>query len=350
MIGRRYPGSFSSGPTRVLTLLLILASFFQAHANFKDKNWKPSEDEWMGYLVLKKGKMKPIEIPIEANKDKDWVVARYTPYLGNKQRIAVLSITNKAGEEGENIPMAALEDMLTSALFSSNRFNLVERNEMDAILKEQKLSRGGEFTNETAAKVGQLLGVRFIVIGSINEWSPQKKTQGVFGVGGRNLAETAITVKLIDVQTGEILRAITERAKAASWGLGLGVVPGLASTDDSPINYAVSACINKITHRLCLYIKDKPWTGSVIKVSGSTVILNGGTDQGLEVGNRIIVFSKGEPLIDPETGLNLGSEKERLGTLKIARVSAKTSWAEVVEGCRGVKRGDSLELAMGPEK
>jgi hypothetical protein len=53
------------------------------------------------------------------------------------------------------------------------------------------------------------------------------------------------------------------------------------------------------------------------------------------------VYSEGEALIDPDTGISLGSTEEMVGAIEIAEVKEKFSIAYPVSG-GGFKRGDSV--------
>ena len=79
-------------------------------------------------------------------------------------------------------------------------------------------------------------------------------------------------------------------------------------------------------------------------MSDGNVYVNAGSNQGLENGMTLTALSTGEALIDPETGLNLGSETEVSGLLRLTKVSEKFSIASVVEGCNGLTGGDRVEV------
>ena len=57
--------------------------------------------------------------------------------------------------------------MLTTSLVKSNRFEMVERNKIDKVFKEQNLGMTGMIDESSAAEVGKLLGAEYIVFGSI---------------------------------------------------------------------------------------------------------------------------------------------------------------------------------------
>ncbi len=74
----------------------------------------------------------------------------------------------------------------------------------------------------------------------------------------------------------------------------------------------------------------------IISVKGNDVYLNRGQDGGYQMGDVLQVFLKGEVLIDPHTGDNLGSEEEFIGKIKVTRINPKFTVASVVaEGLQG---------------
>jgi hypothetical protein len=81
----------------------------------------------------------------------------------------------------------------------------------------------------------------------------------------------------------------------------------------------------------------------VAKVDGSSIYINAGYNMNIGAETYFTVFSKGEELIDPATGLSLGSAISRIGTIRVVSVSDKFSIAEVVEGS-GFKYGDILKM------
>jgi len=80
-----------------------------------------------------------------------------------------------------------LTQRLTTKLISLNKYQVVERNNMDKILKEQEFQHSGCSDSECAVEIGQLLNSDYIIIGSVNRFG---KTY-------------AIDARLIDVGLGK---------------------------------------------------------------------------------------------------------------------------------------------------
>ncbi len=88
-------------------------------------------------------------------------------------------------------------------------------------------------------------------------------------------------------------------------------------------------------------MEEFPFEGSVVKVSDNgQVIINRGSEFGVEVGQDLIMTTEGETLTDPDTGAILGKEEGQLiGKLKVAKVLEKMSYCTVTSGEKNPSTG-----------
>ena len=103
----------------------------------------------------------------------------------NSETVAVLPLT------GTNIPNSELtiySDRLDAELFKLKNYIFVERELMSEILTEQGFQQTGCTTDECAVKIGELLGVKFLITGSLG------KLESLY----------TLNLKMIDVETGKI--------------------------------------------------------------------------------------------------------------------------------------------------
>ena len=136
-----------------------------------------------------------------------------------KPRIAILEFEDKSGA---GAPGEAVADMLTTELFNTNEFTILERQRMDAILSEQDLSSEGYVDSSTAVKMGKLLGVDFLVTGAITQFKTETAggvvplPLGSFGgvAVGSHTAYVTLDVRAVSTTTGEILLAAREQGAA----------------------------------------------------------------------------------------------------------------------------------------
>ncbi len=120
------------------------------------------------------------------------VVFLFWMNLGYAQEyVAVLEFE---GSGMSKIEARNVTERFSYTLQQTRKFKIIERQQLDLILTEQKTQLSGCVADECAVKVGELAGARYVIAGSVT------KTFGLFG----------INVKLIDVESGEIITHILE--------------------------------------------------------------------------------------------------------------------------------------------
>jgi curli biogenesis system outer membrane secretion channel CsgG len=319
--------------------------------------------------------MKPVLQPAERNSDKDWMGLHFTDYSGPRVRVAVMKVENKTAtaaaanetsaevmtQRAAEVPVASIEDLLSTAMDHANRFELVDRREIEKTLSEQDLGASGRAKKSTVVKTGQIHGADYLIYASINEYTPVKNHTGGGGggkIGGlfkvnRDTSEVAMSFRVVDATTSAQIFNTTTRVTWDHFGLDLagfgGSGGGAVTTQNAPpINYAVQSCINKGVYELVTKLKARPWSGAVVKVDGQTVYINAGTNAGLTTGVELVAIGQGKELFDPVTGESLGKETTVIGILRVTDVREKFSIAEITEGCKGLKTGDRIELRNSP--
>jgi curli biogenesis system outer membrane secretion channel CsgG len=105
-----------------------------------------------------------------------------------------------------------IADQLVDALVNDGSFRVIERKKLATILGEQDFAASGRAdpSAQTMAKIGKVLGVKYILVGSITKFSTEKRGGGLrvkgIGLGGSKAkSEVKITGRVIDVSTGEIM-------------------------------------------------------------------------------------------------------------------------------------------------
>src|SRR4029453_8209680 len=78
-----------------------------------------------------------------------------------------------------------ISDMLVDELVNDGTYRIIERKRLDAILAEQNFSNSerADPSAATLAKVGKVLGVQYLIVGSITKFGTEQKKQGVGGGG-----------------------------------------------------------------------------------------------------------------------------------------------------------------------
>lgn len=191
--------------------------------------------------------------------------ARAEHYDGPKARIAVAKFEDKMSGTYAHYYRAdygrGMADMLTTSLFQTNRFIVLERQNIDKAIGEQDLAAMGRIKRGTEAKIGELEGAEIMVIAAVTGFDPGVSGAGgglggLFGgtvgaiAGGFKTARIALDLRLMDTNTGRILAATSTEATAntfsafgggAGGGLG-GVLGGFSKT---PMETAMRAAIQE---------------------------------------------------------------------------------------------------------
>lgn len=110
-----------------------------------------------------------------------------------KIRLAVLYFDNECVTDRERLDpfQKGIADTLTTDLGRLGRLQVVERERLDALLSEMKLQQSGLADPATAAKIGKILGVQALLMGSYT------------AIGGM----IRIDARIVEVETGLVLKA-----------------------------------------------------------------------------------------------------------------------------------------------
>lgn len=274
---------------------------------------------------------------------------------GLKKRVAVVDFEDRSGW-GHNIG-SGLADMLVTELVKTGEFMVIERQELQKILQEQGLGMSGAVTPQSAAQVGKLLGVELMVMGSVSEFGEKKSkiggSIGKFGIGGKltsRKARAVVDIRLVNTSTGEIVLAESAEGEESSKSLDAIRLEDIdfgnpTHWDKTILGKASRKSIKKAVGYIQKAMQNIPWQGKIIKASGSTIYMKPGSAGGVKPGMEFVVYSKGEELIDPDTGISLGSEESLIGKIKVVQDigDGKACKAVVVSGS-GFKTGDLVRV------
>ena len=265
--------------------------------------------------------------------------------LGPKKLVAVAEFENKTNWQGQANLGVGMADQLITALMNTNRFMVLERESIEAVLREQDFGASSRTTGEGGAKIGSISRAQILVQGAVTEFE-QSSSGGAGGVmiegftfsASEAKAHVAVDVRIYDTTTGQIIasKACKGVAKASGgsfgyqdsggWGFSAG---GEAKT---PLDFAVRDAIPQAVYFIALELDKIPWSGRVAMIKGNDVYINCGRTAGIIESDRFSVWKKGESIIDPETGIDLGSEDSKIGEIEVIKVEEKYSKAIPIGG------------------
>ena len=296
--------------------------------------------------------------PSTATKTKDDAQgSRMGAYSGIKHALGVVDFETASGCDFDDGAKANMRAMLESALFATNRFVIVERGNIEAVMNEQDLAASKRAAKSTGvAQTGKIRAARYIATAIITEFSSNTSgdSGGVrihgFSIGGSSAkSKIVLVVKLVDTTSSEVVASERISGVAGKAGLNLGYDGHgwggeLGTFAKTPVGEAAQDCINQAVKFIAANMESFPVEGNVVAVSEESISINLGQNYGIKAGQTFAIRRKGETLTDPETGEILGSsEGETLGMIEVVSPKEKFSSCKLVSG-ELPQRGDAVVL------
>jgi curli biogenesis system outer membrane secretion channel CsgG len=195
--------------------------------------------------------------------------AQREAYDGPKARIAVSQFKDKTGKGWWTGAIGdGMADMLTTALFHTNRYIVLERQTVSDVLREQDLGAAGRIKKGTEAPIGEIEGAELLITGAVTEFEGAASgggggIGGIGGTAGRILggiaggmkkAHMAIDMRVIDTKTSRVVAATSVEGEATDFALG-GALAGaggggalggaLGGWSKTPTEKALRVCIQE---------------------------------------------------------------------------------------------------------
>jgi TolB-like protein len=124
------------------------------------------------------------------------IAVTLSAFAGNTESVT-LAVNDLNAQGVKESDAVVISEQLRAELMKSRKIRLIERSQMQEILKEQGFQQTGCTSDACAVEIGQLIGVKNIVVGSV-------------GAAG---SYTVLSVRIIDVRTGNIIVNESVRTK-----------------------------------------------------------------------------------------------------------------------------------------
>jgi curli biogenesis system outer membrane secretion channel CsgG len=278
-----------------------------------------------------------------------------------KKRVAVFDFDYATVKDsvssvfGKNIDVGkGITDLIVENLVKSGVYSVVDRKALDKILAEQNFSNSDRADANTAARLGKILGVDAIIIGSITQFGRDDNATNVSagalgGIGGRlglggvsrkeSKAVVGLSARMVSTDTAEILGVAAGKGESKRSGtslVGSGNNAG-AAVDMSTKNFAetligeaVYQAVQGASKELDqndtkIVAKKLVIDGLVADVSNKTLILNVGSKGGVKVGDHLQVRRVGREIKDPASGRVIRRVEDAVGEVVITEADESSS-------------------------
>ncbi len=272
---------------------------------------------------------------------------------GNRRSLAVLRphmLQDRYQFSGYSVRQDELSRRLQQALITeltqARRFSVMDRNFRSEFLREKKLLAGPDTAMSEYAKIGQVLGVDYMIVGTVTDAELNRASYKVATLGetgSTNVGRFRFEYRIIVMATRQV-----KWSGVSDLDFSGKRIPGkLVNKGEALADYMISAVARDIGRQVLNNI----YPLQVVKIStGGELYLNQG---GITVrqGERYTLFGVGEEIFDPYTGELLGREETPAGLAEIVRVNPKYSVARLVEGDRsGLVSGMLLRFPEATRK
>lgn len=266
-----------------------------------------------------------------------------------------------------------ITQMLVTNLVKDGTYTMIDRAAMDKILAEQNFSNSNRADASSAAKIGKLLGVDAIIVGTITEFGNETKNQGLGGGGGsgwtgaiagihhsKSSTNVGLNARIINIDTGEIMGVAegTGTSSRSSTGLGGGggnwnghgggaVDFGSSNFQNTIIGEATKNAVDQLSTQVIgdaskVSVRTISVEGIVASVDSGQIVLNVGKKAGIKVGDQFTVQRVTKEIKDPATGATLRKLTSDVGIIKATDVDDVSAVCSVVSGS-GFKVGDTIK-------
>lgn len=277
------------------------------------------------------------------------------PFSLAAPRIAVMDFENKSQYGGWRVGQGAA-DMLTTELVRGTKLDVFERERLNSILQEQNFGQSGRVDPSTAAQIGKIIGVDYIVTGAVTEYGQSGSGVGGGGVNvGKKGYHSSVDVRIVDVNSSRIVMADTGSGSKSSVNVRVFGFGGGEKFNEKHATATLRDAIAEVVGKIKVAnLSASSGTGAggggtaasatktalLADVTGNTVILNMGDSAGFSVGQELTIKRKGREIKDPASGKVIKTIYDTLGKIKLTTVEGAYSEGKIIEGS-GFQVGDS---------
>ncbi|WP_447962500.1 CsgG/HfaB family protein [Nitrospira sp. Ecomares 2.1] len=247
-----------------------------------------------------------------------------------------VKVTTNQGSSAANFESSRQTSLLTHKLIanltSTKEVKIVERANLDAIMREVQLSQTEVISPDNAIRIGKMLGADFLIFGSISMLDPSIEIKTLpYNVGKQRIMSLVVgaTIRLVKTETGKIEVAGDMQAEKT-----LKQLNPVGSDTSIPQKFQ-DEVYSDLANKLASHIINTLVPIKVATYSGNTVYL---ARAGLTKGSRYEVIKLGEPIRHPDDPTKiLGNTEEVIAII------------QVTDGLKEMSKG-FVEEWRGPEQ
>lgn len=230
----------------------------------------------------------------------------------------------------KNLNTRKLLKEMEASFLATRKFTVVSRTKetLEDIRKEQKFAES-ELATGDAAESGGFKSADYLIIPEVHHFKYYTVTHKIPNLQSKYFrtdhGSLEINTQVVDTVSGEIKAtfALKDRFSTAERMVN--------KSGGTPNKKHFSKMAKNVSAQMADQFLALVYPVEIISVKGKNVYLNRGKDGGLTSGDVLEVYLKGEALIDPHTGEQLGSAEEYIGKIKVSKVNPKFTIATIMQ-------------------
>lgn len=256
----------------------------------------------------------------------------------SRRKLAVIPFrTTKASYDFRGSQLASSEisrqftQKLVTEITQTRKFTVLDREYMEEFLQEKNLVLSANAPTSEQMKIGEVLGVDYLVIGTVTDASLQRSAYKI-----PQLEETGYKDQATFIADYRIVVMATRQIK---WSDSIALTLRTKELKKLVPNRNPQLIQQAVLNRAAEMIAQKamenifPIRVAQLQGNGQLILNQGGTT--VDPGDLMDVYSPGKKVKDQYTGESLGAAESWVATLEIVRVIPKMSYAKIVNGAAG---------------
>jgi hypothetical protein len=227
-----------------------------------------------------------------------------------------------------------MDGQLIDRIHNTRKFEVMARSDAGALMEE-------------AGATGEVFDfgdADYLLVVTVDDFQDISETVEFASLGKsakRRTVRFSAVGKIYGAENGNLIESANFQVQKMEATETLDAIQSDGEISDALLLELARELAEKIAQRTASVI----YPAKVLAKTGQIVTLNRGDGTGIEAGQVWEVFAVGEELIDPDTGISLGSEEISIGSVRVRRVNPKFSQAVIIEDF-GIDRGAVLRPSV----
>lgn len=219
---------------------------------------------------------------------------------------------------------------LESSFRATRKLRVLSRDkEVIADLREEQQFAESDLAKGDAAATGEMSNAHYLVLPKVQDFKFYRSAKALPNFDSKYRRQDSgllqLTVQMVDTSSGQVKATFDLSSRFATKAQIVNTKAG------APHTTHFTKMAKDVAAQLADQFVAAVFPMKVVKrTRGNQIIINRGKDGGMKMGETLEVFFAGEELIDPDTGMSLGSSEEFVGTVKVVRINPKVTYAKIV--------------------